>query len=207
MRPVILLVGIVVIIAGVVLLEVPLSQSASKTVTTTAPAHFHYTERVPVLSSAPVAIGWSSNTSVTLVLRTCSSINLTASPIWSQCTGGANLTETGTSGSVSTTVPVGGYVWAVLLAPSGGGANLAASVHVTTPYTTEAVGLWALGAIIVIAGILLRHRKKPVAPAEPPPTAAGAEIPVPEPTTTEAPVTGPPAPSIPEESPGEEPLD
>ncbi|MGI0129885.1 MAG: hypothetical protein ACREEC_07025, partial [Thermoplasmata archaeon] len=147
MRPVILIVGIIIIIAGVVLLTVPLTQSGTKTIDATTPAHFHVTERVPVESSQPVTATWSSSSSVTLVIRTCSSINLSA-PQWAQCTGGSNLTETGSSGSASTSVPVGGYLWVVLLVPAGAG-NLSATVSVTTTLSTEALGLFGLGALVI----------------------------------------------------------
>jgi hypothetical protein len=199
MRPVILLVGIIIIVAGVVLLEVPFLQSSAKTVTATTPAHFHVTERVQVLASQPVSVSWSSNTSVTLVLRTCSSINLSANT-WGQCTGGSNLTETGTSGSVATNVPVGGYLWAVVLPTGGAGTNRSASVSVATGLPTEALGLWGLGGLIVIVGLLLRGRKKPVSAVEPSPAAAPAT-----PDAEQTAVAGP-TPAEAEEGPGEEPF-
>jgi hypothetical protein len=195
MRPLILIVGIIIIIGGVVLLEEPLSQSGSKTITPTTPAHFHITERVPIQSSQPVTLSWSSNTSVNLIVLTCSSIN-TSAPEWMQCTGGSNLTETGSSGSATTNVPVGGYLWVVVL----GSSTESASVHVTTTLSTEAIGLFGLGAIVVIVGLLLRRGKKPVAAAEAPetspPAPARAEV-------QPSPAAPPPTPA---ESPGEAPL-
>jgi hypothetical protein len=195
MRPLILIVGIIIIIGGVVLLEEPLSQSGSKTITPTTPAHFHITERVPIQSSQPVTLSWSSNTSVNLVLLTCSSIN-TSAPEWMQCAGGSNLTETGSSGSATTNVPVGGYLWVVVLGPS----TESASVHVTTTLSTEAIGLFGLGALVVIVGLLLRRGKKPVAAAEVPETPPAA------PTGVEVQPSPAAPPPTPAESPGEAPL-
>ena len=169
--------------------------------TATTPAHFHFTERVQVQSSERVSVSWTSNVSVTLVMSTCSSLDASAPSLWGQCTGGANFTETGSSGSVATTAPVGGYLWVVLLEPTNPGANLSAAVSVTTPFTTEALGTLGLGGVVVVVAVLLRRGKKVRPPPETPPDEPPA---APEKGPSTAVVTPPTSPG---ESSVEEPLD
>jgi len=159
-RPLVLIVGILIVISGVVLVAVPLFPDTTKTVTPEVPADFHISGRVPVLPGEPVSASWSSTVAVTVVLRTCRSIDAAASSIWGQCTGGSNLTRTGSSGFVWTTVPVGSYLWVALLNPTGTTGNVSASVALTTASPSDALGLWLFGGLIVVLGVLLVRRKK-----------------------------------------------
>jgi hypothetical protein len=200
MRLIIVIVGIIVVIAGVVLWVVPLTQSGSKTINESTPAHFHVTEHVQLQSTQAVSASWSASASVSVVILTCSSINLNASSIWQQCTGGSNHTETGSSGSVSIGVPVGGYLWIGIVAGGSAGTNPSASVYVTTTLSDEAIGLWGLGALVAIIGLLLRRGKPRTAPAPVVGEASPATTPEPEPVA-DVPSTPPNAPEIPTEEP------
>lgn len=205
MRPVVLIVGILVIIAGVVLAEVPFDQSGSKTVTAASPGHFHISQHVPVVPSEPVSLSWSSSTPVTVAILSCSSINLNASSIWAECTGGSNQTQTGTSGTVSTTVPSsGGYLWVGLITTAGSGASPTVSASIKTPIPSGALALWVVGALIVVVGVLLRGRKRRAPSAGVPAPAAGeapAEVPSGAPPPAAPPPRPPSAPAEEEEEP------
>ena len=165
-RHLVLIVGILVVISGVVLASVPLFPDTTKTVTAAMPVNFHISSRVPVLPSEPVSVSWSSADAVTVVLRTCSSIDANASAIWGQCTGGSNVTRTGASGFVWTTVPLGAYLWVAVFLPGGATSNVSASVALTTTSPSGALGLWAFGGLVVILGALLVRRKKRARTAE-----------------------------------------
>ena len=205
MRPLIVVIGIVLIIVGVVLLEVPFVAHGTKTVTETTPATFHVGEEVPILQE-PISASWTSATSVTIVARTCSSLDSSASSIWGQCTGGSNQTVTGKSGSFSPSVPIGGYLWVVLVPTGIGPANASASVGISTSLPSGALGLWGLGGIIVIAGVLLHRRKRAVPPEEGPPAAA-LQTPETEPNVMEAVAPTGSLEGPDEENPADEPLD
>ncbi|MGC2358961.1 MAG: hypothetical protein WA691_01465 [Thermoplasmata archaeon] len=160
LRPLILIVGILIVAAGVILAVVPLVPDTSKSVSANSPATFHLGFRVPVLPSEPVAASWTSSASVTIVLRTCASINSSATTIWGQCTGGSNVTMTGTSGSTTTSIPPGGYLWVALVGPAAPGANHTASLALSTSSPSGALGLWAFGGLLVALGALFLYRKR-----------------------------------------------
>ena len=205
MRPVILIIGILVIIAGVVIAEVPFDQSGSKTITPTSPIAFHISQHVAVVPNEPVVLSWSSSAPVTVAIQTCSSINSNAPSIWSQCTGGSNQTQTGTSGSWSTSLPAGGgYLWIGIITTAGSGTSPTVSTSVKTSVPTGALGLWVIGALIVVAGVLLRRRKVPV-PSPETPVPSGVEggpvTPREIPPPTGAPAGPPSAPPEEEEEP------
>ncbi len=196
MRPLIVLIGIVIVIGGVVLAVVPVDPVTSKDITASSPSHYHISERVPVLPSEPVSLSWSSNVSTTVILLTCSSIYLNASSVWAQCTGGSNQSETGTSGSWSLSVPTGGqYLWFGVIAGSGALSNPAVTVSIKTAVPTGALGLWIIGALIVLVGLFLRGRKKPAS------IPSGTSGVAPEPSPSAAPS----APSRPSPGPGPTP--
>ena len=190
MRPVVLIVGVLIVASGIVPLTVPLYSHFTKTVSVTTPQNWFIRERFSMLADDSATAKWSSNSSVTLIVRTCSSIDASASSIWGQCTGGSNVTVVGSSGTVTRSVPVRGYLWIVVQAPVGSTVNQSATVSVTSTYQEAAIGLFGLGGVIVVVGVLLRGRKRmprvastPVAPAgtagvAPPPT-AGASEPIP----------------------------
>lgn len=160
MRVVVLIVGILVVAVGFVPLEVVFDTHSTKTTSVTTPVDFKIYERYYVLANEPATASWTSSTHVTLVARTCSSIDLTQANIWAQCTGGSNVSASGTSGTISTLAPVKGYLWVGILSPAGSTANNTASVTLTTDYQTIAIGLWGIGGILVLAGALLPRGRK-----------------------------------------------
>lgn len=163
MRPLLLILGIVILIPGLVLLLVPLVPHPAKDVTTTTLFSYHATERVPLLSSLPVAVSWTSSTPVTVRLYVCPTFSPGATNISILCPNANFQTESGTSGGTTVSIPNNGGV-AVTLAPgSPAGSTVSVTLKATSP--TVGLGLVGLGAVVVVVSFLFKRR--PAVPARP----------------------------------------
>lgn len=186
--------GIALILAGIVLAAVPLLSHTGKTITPGIPFTYHVSETVPILSTVPVVVSWSSTAPVGVAMWTCSSFNGNLSTLTTQCPESHAISQSGTSGSATVSVPVGNTL--VVAAQSSGGAGGTPSVAISLKSTSSTIGfgLIALGVIVMIAGILLSR---------------GPSAPEPEvsPATTRAPVYDSASAAEPAEPDADEPLD
>jgi hypothetical protein len=170
MRPWLLILGIVIVIPGLVLLLVPLVPHPAKDITAATFLSYHATERIPLLSTLPVAVSWTSGHSVSVRVYDCSTFVVGAANVSALCPGASYQTETGTSGSATVSVPVNGGV-AVALAPGSPNGTVSVTLKATSP--TVGLGLIGLGALVAVLGLVFKRR--PVTPKVPTPASGAAE--------------------------------
>jgi hypothetical protein len=180
MRPVIVVVGIVLLIVGAVLMVEPVvpqsNQSISKN--STLPYVIESVSGYSLTGSIAVHVSWTSPTTVTVVGGACTSTcnsNSSASDL---------TLQSGTSGSFTLNQPNGGEILIGAINgssfSSGSGAANATFV-ITTAFATVGTLLVVVGILLVIAGLVMKSDKaRPaVQPAQPvtnaAPTSSGSD--------------------------------
>jgi uncharacterized membrane protein len=172
MRIGILVVGVVLIVLGAVLGFVPLVQVASQSINESTPYEANVTG-FSITGSVPASVAWSSSSSISVEVGTCSSLQSNGS-----CSGSVSLQpiQTGTSGTFSFSVPDGGAF--VVAISSLTAAN--ASITVKLAQSTIGFILIILGIVLLIVGLVLKSKgakmaaptmdsSAPVSTPEPPP--------------------------------------
>ncbi|MCI4369927.1 MAG: hypothetical protein L3J81_01195 [Thermoplasmata archaeon] len=170
MRPVIVVVGIVLLIVGAVLLFEPVVPQANQTITSQSspPIDIESVSGYSVTGAIAVHIAWTSVEPVTVVAATCSANCNTTS------TASGVTLQSGTSGSFTLNQPNGGEIaFGALNLTSGKGGN--ATFTISTALATVGTLLVVVGILLVIAGIILKSdqaRAKAAAATQAAPTPA-----------------------------------
>jgi uncharacterized membrane protein len=165
MRIGIVVVGVILLILGAVLLFVPLVPQSNQTVDTSSSLPFiaFQVGGYSVTGSIPVAVSWSSPTSVEVVAATCSGTCMNSNASASGIT-----IQSGTSGSFTLNQPNGGTVGIGVLAPSGSsGSNTTVTFKIATALSTVGTLLLVVGILLLIVGVVVKS-KKSAAAASPP---------------------------------------
>lgn len=160
------IVGIVIVLLGVLLLFEPIVPLQSQTVTSANPDIFTVAAFVSPTGNVQLTVTWSSTTSITFAVYTCTSVNLPASNVSTACRGVATIgSETGTSGTFHFPVKSGSSVIAGIFSQKSG----TASVTVTGSSPLLATFLLVVGLVLVVVGGVLK--KKAAIDSGPTPTA------------------------------------
>jgi uncharacterized membrane protein len=164
MRPVIVVVGIVLLIVGAVLLFEPVVPQANQTITSQSspPVDIESVSGYSLTGSIAVHIAWTSVAPVTVVAATCS-----ANCNYNSSASGVTL-QSGTSGSFTLNQPNGGEIaFGAINLTSGKGGN--ATFTISTALATVGTLLIVVGILLVIAGVILKSDKarSAVQPASP----------------------------------------
>jgi hypothetical protein len=153
----VLIAGIVVIVIGAVLLFVPILPLQSQTVTSSAPDIFNVTTAFSPTGGLQLSLTWSSATSITFAVFTCSSINLNAHNFSGICRGPSIIGfQNGTSGSFNFATKQGSTVFAGIVSQRSG----TASVNVSGSSPVLATILLVLGVVLAIVGVVLKRKVK-----------------------------------------------
>jgi hypothetical protein len=192
-RPVLVVVGVIILIIGLVLFEVPLLSHPAKTVTLSPPTPIIYnaSETIGITATEPVSVSWTSTTPITMEIVTCKSeLSSPSTPTGAGC---SSVTQTGTSGSSTRAVPVHGSLWVGLNSSNPSSASATVTLKSASP--TAGLGLVGLGVLILLIGLALRRPRSPVPASAPQPATSEPVAVGPAPSTT---------PSV-EGNPGDEP--
>jgi uncharacterized membrane protein len=154
MRPVIVVVGIVLLIVGAVLLLEPVVPQGNQTISNNSalPYVIESVSGYSLTGSVVVHISWTAPTAVTVVGGACTA-NCNSS------SSASGVTEqSGTSGSFTLNQPNGGEILFGALNPSTGkGGN--ATFTISTALATVGTLLVVVGILLVIAGAVLKSDK------------------------------------------------
>lgn len=162
---VLLLIGIAAIAVGLVLSLVPFVNGPSLVLTPDRPyAAFNATAPLSITGSWTIAVDWSSNLPVSLLVVLCHSINLNGPSLAKVCPDAVLSVLNGTSGAPSYAVPLGGAILVGIVS------NMTSGLRVSVELKPTQI---VLGGILVIGGAgvtivgLLPVRRRPAAPAPP----------------------------------------
>ncbi len=175
MRLGVLAIGVVALALGIVLLLVPVLSQPARSVPAPSGAPTFSVAAVPgssLTGTIPVTVSWSADTAVRVIVGVCGG----------NCTSTSELSEvtlqSGMAGSISLNQPVGGRVF--LGANASGARAGSVSFRLTTALTTYGSLLIIGGAILLLIGLVLRRRSRPVEPAAgptgPAPAAPGEPV-------------------------------
>ncbi|HEV8050210.1 MAG TPA: hypothetical protein VGP88_06415 [Thermoplasmata archaeon] len=165
MRPVLVVVGIVLLIVGAVLLFEPVVPQANQTVSNNSNVPFvvESVSGYSLTGSIVVHISWTSASPVEVIAASCAA-NCNAN---SSASGVSGITlQTGTSGSFTLNQPNGGEIAFGAYNPTGAsGGN--ATFTISTALATVGTLLIVVGIIVFIAGLVLKSDKARAAAAAP----------------------------------------
>ncbi|MCI4351083.1 MAG: hypothetical protein L3K15_06185 [Thermoplasmata archaeon] len=163
MRIGLVIVGIAIVLLGLVPLFEPIVPLQSQSVTSANPDIFTVAAVVSPTGNVQLTVTWSSTTSTTFAVYTCTSVNLPASNVSTACQGPMTIgSETGTSGTFHFPVKLGSSVIAGIFSQKPG----TASVTVTGSSPLLATVLLVVGLVLVLIGGILK--KKAATQSEPP---------------------------------------
>lgn len=141
---ILLIAGVAVVAVGLVFALVPFVNGPSLVLTPDRPyAAFNATAPISITGAWTIAVDWSSNLPVSLLVVLCHSVNLNAESFSTVCPGAAVSVLNGTSGSPSFPVPLGGALLVGIVSNTTAGLRVSVELKLT-----EAV----LGAVLVIGG-------------------------------------------------------
>ncbi len=164
MRAGVVALGVVLLVIGAVLAFVPLIQAASQDVSEVSPAGYNISALFSITGTVPLSISYTSSQTVDIMVETCDS--LTNSPSGYSCSNPNNSSQNASSGTFNVNVKPGGAVLIGVLGPG------TASVTVKEGQTTAGDILLILGIVLVLVGLVLRGRARPVAPTPQAPPSA-----------------------------------
>jgi uncharacterized membrane protein len=163
MRPVLVVVGIVLLIVGAVLLFEPVVPQANQTITSSSNPPFvvESVSGYSLTGSIAVHISWTASSPVEVIAAACAA-NCNAN----SSASGATL-QSGTSGSFTLNQPNGGEIaFGAFNSTSFKGGN--ATFTISTALATVGTLLLVVGIIVFLAGLVLKSDKAKAAAAKPP---------------------------------------
>jgi hypothetical protein len=150
-------VGAALVAAGLMLSFVPLLTGPSQVLTATRPdAAFNATTVGSVTQTWTIGLRWSANQTVTIEVVVCRSPNTSAGTFSALCPTGTATFSTGTAGSGTFTVPLGGVLLIGMSFPQGHVPRASIQLDPTVPLLGTL--LWIGGAGIIGAVFLNRRR-------------------------------------------------
>ncbi len=161
MRGGVVAIGIVLLVIGAVLAFVPLIQAASQDVSESSPAAYNISALFSITGTVPLSISYTSSQTVDILVGTCDSVTYSPSG-QPQCSNPSISSQNASGGTFNVNVKPGGAVVIGLLGPG------TATVTVKEGQTTAGDILLILGIVLVLVGLVLRGRARPVSPTPPP---------------------------------------
>ncbi len=172
---VLLVIGIAAVAVGLGLSLIPFVNGPSLVLTPDRPyAAFNATAPLSITGSWTIAVDWSSNLPVSLLVVVCHSIDLNGPSLAKVCPGAALSVQNGTSGTPSFAVPLGGVILVGIVSNMTSGLRVSVELK---PTQVALGGILVIGGagIVVVALVPIRRRPAqpapaPAAPADPPGT-------------------------------------
>ena len=169
MRKILTLLGVALVVAGLLLALVPLFAGPSKVLTPSqSVVAFNATTPISLTGAWPIGLSWSSNRAVSLLVVICQSVNQSASSLATICPGAALTRLSGTSGTETFNVPLGGVLLIGIVSNLSSGLAVKVALRPALAFLGTIVVIGGGG--IVVVGVLAR-RPTPKLPTTPEPPA------------------------------------
>jgi hypothetical protein len=158
-RPLLLVIGLALVAAGLVVSLVPIFNGPSQTLTSSHPtAAFNATATLSLAPDWTVGLSWSSNQRVSLLAVVCRSVNISGSSMESACPGAVYTVLNGTSGSGTFSVPLRGTLLVGIVSTPSHGVRVDVQLKPTLGFEGTVLVIGGVGA--AVAAFIPRRRRR-----------------------------------------------